>query len=29
VVAWVLSVPFNAIASDRAHDATKAADYAA
>ncbi|HVE22802.1 MAG TPA: sodium:solute symporter [Acidocella sp.] len=29
VIAAVLSVPFNAIASDRARDATKAADYAA
>jgi SSS family solute:Na+ symporter len=29
VVAGVLSVPFNAIASDRARDATNAADYAA
>lgn len=29
VVAAVLSVPFNAIASDRARDATRAADYAA
>jgi SSS family solute:Na+ symporter len=29
VVAAVLSVPFNAIASDRARDTTKAADYAA